>query len=143
MIRWRHEVKVGLIGAFAYALLAHISVRASNHAFENPNPTWFEILSPLWFALSVLIPGFYIGWAAKRRPYLIAVGAYLLGGCSFYISRYSNLDAYRQYAPAHSVILELLRETISISVVGAVVAFVSQQMRRRSSNNAIDRARNV
>ena len=131
MTRWKHDLAIGLIGAAAYAFLAHVSSHASISAFENPNPNWFEMLWPLWVFVAAVIPGLLIGWAVETRPYILAVGAYLLGGCSFYISRHEISVQLSEYFPYHSLLLELLRENFSFSLIGAVAAFIGQRLRRR------------
>jgi hypothetical protein len=120
---------VAAAGILAVVVTGNLFLRANFGSFENPHPTWFYHLLPLWHFL-ILVPGFIIGFRVSHRPKLISAIAYTLGvAINYWLS-----DGYgiaRQVpTPWSEYFRIMLYNMATAALVGATLAVLGQLLRR-------------
>ena len=111
-----------LIGAAAIYGLQDVVEAARFGAFENPNPSLFSKLAPLWTVLLIIFPGTLIGLIAGRWATVLSAAAYLIGFLSHFLYHYGE---WNQPPEPISALRFTLKDCLAVLLVGAIGALVA------------------
>jgi hypothetical protein len=131
------DLVVTSLGVIAVVLTGDFFLGANFGAFENPHPTLFHKLLPLWFVLEFL-PGLTIGLLLRRHSKRIAGAAYSLGVMiNFY--RFDGYGIARQVPPDWPIYFRvMISNIVCAAFVGAFLALIGQLI-YRLTNGSSDR----
>ena len=123
------------------AFLVELTSAASIRSFENPNaPLWAELLL-VWWLLSFIAPGIFVGLVADRRHALCGIGAGVVGCVllSIYIwSDWARCCTDPQFPPPYTQ--WLWRAAVYTAWAAGFGWLTSLVARHWSSNHRIERA---
>lgn len=111
-----------LIGAAALYGLQDVAEAARFGAFENPNPSLFSKLAPLWTVLLIIVPATLIGLLADRWATVLSAAAYPIGFLSHFLYHYGE---WNQPPEPISSLRFTLKDCLAVLIVGAIGALVA------------------
>jgi hypothetical protein len=123
-----------LLGSAAFFALADVLQAAQTGLFENPHPTSFARLWPLWSVSLCVLPGIIVALFANRRVPLLSAAAYCIGMLSHFWYHYDEGDIPRRHWDFFQHWPGNLGGLLAVGALGAVIGFAAVILRARLLN---------
>jgi hypothetical protein len=127
-----------LAGAVAVYALQDMVAAAQFGAFENPNPSLSSRLETFWSVLLFIIPGTLVALLANRCVPVLSAVAYVTGFLSHFLYHYGEWDQPPKPISTLHFALKDYFALLVVGAIGAIVAFVAAQMKRRLTHDRAD-----
>jgi hypothetical protein len=130
MVQYRNsDFGVTFLGVIAVVLTGDFFLASNFGSFENPHPTMFQKLRPLWLILEFL-PGLIIGLLLRQHSKRIAGAAYALGVMiNFY--RFDGYGIAREIPTNWPIYFRvMIYNLVYAAFLGAVLALIGHLIYR-------------